>query len=103
MKIKVNQVLKDLKGEDLKGKKKGEKVELKTICVNALLSEVPEKEGAKIDGNEKMKRFILAEKIQKANEIELTVEESSKIKAIIGGAFPPLVVGRAYNALEGKN
>ena len=102
MKIKVNQVLKDLKGEDLKagGEDKEKGLELKVICTNALLSDNAEIE--KIDGNEKMTRFLLAEKIQKANELDLTVEEITKIKKVIGLFYGPLLVGRAYNALEGK-
>jgi len=100
MKIKLTQKIKNLKGENLKDGKVD--IELKAVCVNALLSETPEKEGGKVDGNEKMKRFLLAEKIEKAKELDLKAEEIAKIKAIVGGSFAPLIVGRVYNALEGK-
>jgi hypothetical protein len=49
---------------------------------------------------EKVKRFRLAEIAAKGGEREVKVEDAALIKALIGKAFAPLVVGRAYDIIE---
>ena len=89
--------------ENIVTAEKGEKIILKTVCVNALLSMQGEKKGEEIDGNEKIKRFLLAEKIQKCDEIDLKLENIVKIKNIIGILYTPLIVGQVCSILEGNN
>lgn len=106
MKIKVNQPLKTIKGEEIKNEKieNGKVVEskesflLKDACVNALLANDDEK----IEGTEKMKRYLLASKIQQANELDLKSEEIVKLKEAVGKAYGALIVGQVYQLLEGK-
>jgi len=95
MKVKLNQPLKELSGEVIKN---GEKVfELKNACVEALMVNNPKEE---IDGNEKMGRYLLAMKIEKANELDLKSEEIAKIKNLIGAVYGVLVVGQCFEMLE---
>lgn len=70
---------------------------LKQVCTTALLGDYQEK----IDGDEKVKRFKLAEKIYDANgEINLQSEETTLIKTLIPKAFSVLVTGRALEILD---
>jgi len=100
MKIQLNQELKDLKGNVLEEGEKKEAITLKSICVNALLSPLGEKKGEEPDGTEKMRRFCLAEKIEKANEIDLKSEDIVKIKNIVGQGFNTIIVGQVFKMLE---
>lgn len=102
MKIKFDQVLLDLNGDPLKNQFKKD-LDLKEVCVMALLSNTTEKDGEKEDGNKKMSRFLLAEKIQKAKELGLRAEEIVLIKNLVTKLYGPLVVGRVFNLLEGRN
>lgn len=52
-------------------------------------------------GDEKAAQFTLAMKIVKGGEVEITPEDAALIKKRIGAAFGPLVVGRAYELLNG--
>lgn len=105
MKIKLDKCLVDIEGEKMfkdsivDGKRVVSKNEfqLKDVCVNALMANVDEE---KIDGNEKMKRYLLATKIQKANELDLKSEEIVKLKEQIGKVYGTMIVGQAYQMLE---
>lgn len=77
-------------------------VMLKTIFVNALLFNDQDKN---LDGNEKMNRWKLAERIMAASntesgELDAKVEEVAKIKELVGKFFPTGVVGAVYSAIE---
>lgn len=51
---------------------------------------------------QKMDKYRIFQKIEKANkEIELTAEEITMIKQLIGESKPPLIVGQAWDMLEG--
>ena len=105
-------------GETRKVKKGDEEVEeavteptrLKHICISALMN--PEIEmgpdlkprAVQIDGNQKFDRWHLASKIYNANGIvELdSKEEITPLKDLIGKGYGPIIVGQAWDALEGK-
>ena len=101
MKVDLTKKIRNLEGdafEEIKtegDKRTKVKVTLKDICVNALQSN-----DDKIDGNEKMKRFLFAEKLHKANKIDLTVDEVVKLKELIGKIYPIAYVGASYKLLE---
>ncbi len=107
MKIKLNQALVKMDGEKMfkeeaiNGKMIETKNEfqLKDVCVNSLLANVEKEE---IDGVEKMNRYLLATKIQKANELDLKSEEIAKLKKVIGRIYGVLIVGQAFEMLENK-
>jgi len=96
MKINFNVKLKNLAGKTLKD---GEKdVTLKDISINALLGNYKDEN---IDGNEKLKRFILATKISEATgEIELENDDITLIKNMIAKGYSTVVTARAWQILD---
>lgn len=74
-----------------------EEATVQTALVNALTAEYRDE---KIEGSEKMKRWVLAERIHSNKEIDLTAEEASLLKNLVGKAFGPIVVGPVWNALD---
>lgn len=77
----------------------GQPATLQGVSLDALMASYQGEE--KLSGEEKMKRFLLAEKIHKG-EFDLAAEEIALLKALIGKAFTPIVVGQAWRMLEGK-
>ena len=76
-------------------------VTLKRVAISAL-DAIYENE-RNLEGEEKHKRGILADRIYLAKEpIDLTAEEISLIKKLIGKGFSPLIVSQSYKILEGK-
>ncbi len=100
MLINFNQKLIHLDGEPIKNQEKKD-VTLLDACVNSLLSMTNEN----IDGVEKLARYKLAQKISDSEgeeaSVEVTVEEISKIKKLVGMVQGPLTVGPVYQLLEG--
>ena len=96
IKINFNESLKDLKGEILKDKEKD--LTLKDVSANALLGNYQDE---KIDGEEKLKRFLLATKIYESkDELELTIDEIKMTKDLIARGYSTLVTGRALQILD---
>ena len=96
MKINFNVALKNLKGEILKDKEKD--LTLKDVSTNALLGNYPDE---KIDGEEKLKRFLLATKIYESkDELELSVDKIKMTKDLIAKGYSILVTGRALEILD---
>lgn len=88
-------VIKNLEGEALKN---GEKeFTVAQACVNALLADYQED---KINGEEKLKRFVFAKKINQDETIELKSEDVTLIKSLIAKAYNALIVGSVYEVLE---
>lgn len=104
-------------GKTKKVKKGNEEIEeavledttLKHVCMDALLN--PEVElgpdgkprPVDISGQKKFDRWALATKINNANGvINLKSEEITLLKNLIGKGFGPIVVGPAWDVLEGK-
>lgn len=100
MLVKVNVLLKTLAGETMKDNVDGQAVDatVKTAIVNAVLAPVQKESGI-----DKVKKFNLAQRVYKEDEVELTAEEISLIKTCIGENFAPIVVGQVWNLLEGKD
>lgn len=100
MKIDFAQTLRDLDGKPIK---KGKiDMSLASICVDALLSLDP-KNTANIDGKEKVVRYELAKRIHKGGVVDLTTDEISKIKKLVGKLYFPIIVGQAFMMLENKS
>lgn len=72
---------------------------LGAIAMNALLGTYEDERS--LTGKEKAERMQLALKINKRpSEADLTAEQLAKLKELIGKAYGPLIVGRAYELLE---
>jgi hypothetical protein len=104
MKVNFNQVLKDLEGKTLTepvnedGQIVSKEIYFKDVVLGILLN-------GKIEGvsaKEKMERYILAQKIFRAQTyLDVSVEQVALIKKLIGDNFNPLVVGQCFEILEG--
>lgn len=108
MQVDFGQVITDLEGEPVVEKTRNEdstrgkdkKLTLREVCINSLLIS---RQGDTADGKEKFARFELAKKISDGDTVELVAEEIAKIKKLIGLLYlNALVVGRAFEMLEGK-
>jgi len=100
MLVKVNVPLKTLDGQVMKdndGQGNAIDATVKMVIVNAILAPVQKESGV-----DKVKKFDLAQRIYKSDEVDLTAEEISLIKERVGESFPPIVVGQIWNLLEGK-
>lgn len=75
----------------------GKSILIKTLIVNSLIQTYPDES---ISGEEKLKRFVLAEKVHKDANI-YTVEELTEIKHTVSKGFAPLIVGRIFQLIEG--
>jgi hypothetical protein len=101
MRIDFSQPILDLQGKPIKTKE--DEVELtltlERVTVSALLQ--PSKEET---GDEKYKKYGFMKRIHDAKEpVELKTDEISFIKKSIGSsAFTALVVGQAWDLLEGQ-
>lgn len=103
MKRNFNVVLKTLKGEPLKEQYEDtvRDVTLASIATNALLANYEDEKN--LSGDDKVKRFKLAQQINDADgEVEVTAEQISLLKMLIAKGYSPLVVGQAYDILEGE-
>ena len=97
MKVDFSKAITDLEGKPVK---EGDNaVSLKIVTINALMAAFEDEKG--LSGEDKLKRYTLGQTIQKAEgPVELTVEQVSMIKNLIGKAFGTLIVGSAYQLLE---
>src|SRR5262245_40116210 len=96
MKIDFSAVIKDLDGEAVKD---GEKdATLGRVACTALLASFADERN--LPAEDKVRRFRLAEIAAKGGAREMKVEDVALMKKLIGKAFAPLVVGRAYDIIE---
>jgi len=98
MKINFDSSIKNLDGEVIKNTSGGDDIILKDVAVNALLA--PPVDNKPVQGKEKLKNYLLAQKVNAGGEIELKVEEISLIKEKIGVGYATLIVGSAYKILD---
>lgn len=96
MKVNFDAVMKDLKGEPIKDGQ--EDFKLGSACCNALLAPYPDEQN--LDSKDKVRRYKLALKVTAGGEQDLSVEEVADLKKLVGKAFPPLIVGRAFEVLD---
>lgn len=68
------------------------------VSIAALLGSYADEQG--LSGEEKFRRYQLAERIHAGGMQEVSAEEVSLLKKLIGKNWPPAVLGPAYEALE---
>jgi hypothetical protein len=98
MKLDFGKVLTGLDGTPIKFGDKDATLGL--IAVEALCAVYQDEQN--LTGEEKCKRAALAEVAYKANGEDVSVEDVTLIKKLIGKAYAPLVVKKAYDIIEGK-
>jgi hypothetical protein len=96
MKIDFSAIIKDLDGDAVKD---GERdATLGRVACTALLATYADEQN--LVAEDKVKRFRLAEIASKGGEQEIKVDDVALIKKLIGKAFAPLIVARAYDIIE---
>jgi len=99
MKIDLTKQFFNLNGSELL--ENGQPLRLKDIAISCLLSM---KEGENISAEEKVSRFSVAKSMyetQTPEAFEIKIEDLSLIKKLIGADYYPIIVGQAYQFLEG--
>lgn len=72
---------------------------LGAIAINALLAAYPDEK--ELAPEEKVKRFVLAEKIQNhMKDAQLSADEIVLVKKLVGKGYPTVVVGEAWRLLD---
>lgn len=98
MKINFSAPILDLDGTPMT--EDGKPVSLSTLACRALLAVFPDEQA--LGGDTKINRYRIALKVNEGGEQELIAEDVASLKALIGKAYGPLAVGRAYAILEGE-
>jgi len=93
MSLNFDHVFTDLDGSALQ--ESGEDLTMRMVCVNALTH------AAGGDGDEKVKRWQLAKRLFPGGTQSITPEEAVLLKQLIGARFPPVIVGNAFELLNG--
>jgi len=98
MLINVTETLKQFDGTPIKDVVKGEAVDatVRQAIVNALMSPAE-----KDTGLEKVKKYDLAMRVYKEDEVEFSAEEAAMVKEVVGKLFAPIVVGQLFKLLDG--
>jgi len=96
MKVDWNETLTDFDGQQVRDEE-GQPVTLGRMAVRALMTVVREQ----IDGEEKFRRYKLAEKVHQS--ADLSVDEVSRLKKAVGEVLTPLAVGAIWTRLEEAN
>ena len=97
MKIDVEQVLTTISGEVLEIAE-DTPITVKKTCVDVLLAITEADKGS--NGEQKLRYYNLANKIQSGGEVDLTAEEVVLLKERIGTICPTLIVGKMFEILD---
>lgn len=98
MKIQLSQKLKDIHGNPLKNG--DDEVRLSTIFIDSLLANFTDEKD--LPGQVKVSRFVLAQEIQRKKEgtIDLSLEDATLLKTLVGKAYGTLIVGQVWEILK---
>jgi hypothetical protein len=96
MRVDLSAVIRGLKGEAIRDGK--DDLVLGTVCCGALLTPFPDENGISID--EKVRRFKLSVRICNGGTQDLSSEDVTLLKQLVGKAYPPLTVGRVFEILD---
>jgi DUF1365 family protein len=98
MKVNFDKVLVNIDGVELLAAD-DKPATLRGVVVDALLAVFQDEQH--LSGEEKLKRYLLAEKVFKGAS-DVGIEDVTLIKKLIGKAFNPLIVGQTWQILEGN-
>ena len=88
---------KALSGENMTQEDGKKHIMLRDVCVSVLLNFEPQRV---IKGDVKVRRYKLAIKIYEHEEVNISSEDVSLLKELIGENWSPLIVGQAWEALD---
>jgi len=98
MQIDVTVELRQLDGTHLVDEgDKNRVMTVRSICCHALSVNL---QGEETTGDEKCKRWQLAQKIYGHDKVDLKAEDVAKIKGLIGKMYAPIVVGQVFLAID---
>lgn len=100
MKINVTQQFHEIDGTPATVGEEKNPFMLRKVLVESLL--LTYNDEAHLPGEEKVKRYELAVKIQREDEPELKIEDIALVKKLVGKAYAPIIVGQAWSMLEGQ-
>ena len=104
MKIDFSAPILDLGGKPVKHQDGANDVAkdmvLKDVAVPALT--MPYKDEDNLAADDKVARAVIAQEIYRGGIVDVSVEDVALIKKLIGKAYGPLVVMRAYEILDPK-
>ena len=100
--VDFTQQITQFDGSDLTGTDgKPTRLTLEAVAENALLGTYNDEQN--LSGEEKLKRYHLAMKIyDHKSDAELSAEELALVKRLIAKSYNTLVMGRAWELLDGK-
>lgn len=100
MQLQTTQTLSDLDGNVIRNDPSPDSpvVTVRTILVNSLL--MPRQEDATLTGEEKLKRFTLAQKIHDNDVIDISAEEVIKLKTLVCQTYSTLLYSRVALLLD---
>ena len=93
--LNFDKVLTEIGGDVILDEEKKAPISMKTIVVNAILA--PEKEA---NGEESIKRFLLAQRIFIGGDVDLSPEEIVQVKKLVGKHPLPLVAGQVLEHIK---
>jgi len=97
MLVKVNIPLKTLDGQVMKDNVDGEAIDatIRMAIVNSVLAPVQKESGI-----DKVKKYELAKRVYKEDEVDLNEDEIKLIKDCVGENYAPIIVGQIYEILK---
>lgn len=97
MKLKINQQLRDVEGNILKGEKE-RPLTMRDVCINSLLTPV---QGD--DEKAKWEKYEIFKSMRDSKEeVDLKIEQITILKKAVGKVQPPLLMGQIWDMLENK-
>ena len=100
MKLRLEEVIKDMDEKPVQGPDKKD-MTLKDVCIASLMSSMETDKN--MTGDKKVSLFSLAMSLKTNPDYDTTVEEVALIKDRIGKMYTQLVVGRAFELIEGTD
>ena len=96
MKVNFKGTFKNMEGKELLSEDKP--TTLKTIAINALMATYTDEQN--LSGEDKLKRWKMGQRIANDEE-DFSIEDIALLKKLIGKAYSTIIVGQAYEMLEG--
>ncbi len=99
MKIKMETVLVGFDGDPVlkTDKKDSDEVTLRFVVCHAL--QTGHEADVHLDGEEKMRRFLLAQKCYKESVVDMKAEDVTLIKKLLARTYSPALLGPAFVAI----
>ena len=96
MKVNFKETFKDIEGNEILDD--GKATTLQTVAINALMATYTDEQN--LSGEDKLKRWKMSQRIFGGEE-DFSIEDVALLKKLIGKAYSTIIVGQAYEMLEG--